>query len=146
MALSTLRQFKLRKGRHEKIDKVCQTQNPWFTLRDGGHDATKDQLIYATIQKLGLIETNRDHFLIIKKNSPITSRRLLRAAAQACGPQDISFQNCSILDRNSPRVDGSLELFKASETRMKETILWFIWIPSGCDSVGSVDQRTFVVS
>jgi hypothetical protein len=28
---------------------------------------------------------------------------------------DIYFQNCSILDRNSPRVDGSLKLFKASD-------------------------------
>ena len=36
----------------------------------------------------------------------------------------IFFQNCSILDRNSPRIDRSLKLFK-------DTLFWFIGIPAG---------------
>ena len=72
------------------------------------------------------------------------AKRSIRFTSPANPFHDISFQNCSILDRNLPGVDGSLELFKASnltpdvclpenpgeETRMKDTLLWFVWIPA----------------
>jgi len=57
----------------------------------------------VTAEKVGIETTTyvRNTSSIIKeKNSPITSRRSFRAAAEACGPQDISFQDGSILDSN----------------------------------------------
>ena len=78
-----------------------------------------------------------------------------RAAAQACRPHDIFFQDCSILDRNSPRVDGSLKLFKASdftpdvclmgkprEGDSHEGHVSLVHLDSsGCDSTVSIDQQ-----
>ncbi len=92
-----------------------------------------------------------------KENSPITSGRSPRAAAQGLRAARYFFQSCSILDRNSPRIDGWLKPYwgvgfhfevcltrkpRGGDSHEGHNSLVHL-DSSGCNYIGSLDQQLY---
>jgi hypothetical protein len=73
---------------HEELSDMVGTTRPRISI------------FMQRFHNLGLIETNRDRFLVVKKNLLLISLKSPRATAHLSETLDIFFTNCSILDRN----------------------------------------------
>lgn len=66
------------KTSHDELSEVVGTTRPWISL------------FMQRFRNPGLIETDLDHFLVIKEKK-LTLHLALRAARQACAARDNSF-------------------------------------------------------